>query len=211
MSSEEAKGDELRDAGAVGATEEQIPACEIVDPPSLGLDRDAEEEEETWTNQPRDEVPESEALDSECDEEEPDAHPEPSRKRIETSGDVLMEELPYRADKAAARLKPFLTARVVFEISNTGDKYLFEWAEQGPRVSQLGTDAAVSVDGEGAVEDKAPHRVDTIIRLSERSVMAIRSGDLNPQVGMLTDKIQVSGQIAPAVYIFNVIAPRSRS
>ncbi len=62
----------------------------------------------------------------------------------------------------------------------------------------------------GTVEEEASHRVDTVICLSERSVMAIRSGDLNPQVGMLTDKIRVSGQIAPAVYIFNVIAPRSR-
>ena len=210
MSSEEAKGDELGDVVAIGPTEEQGSAFEAVDPPSLGLERDVEEDEETWTNQPRGDVTESDTLDSECDEEESDGQPEPSRKRIETSGDVLTEELPYRAEKAAARLKPFLTARVVFEISNTGDKYLFEWTEQGPRVSHLGKDAAIRIEGEGTVEEEASHRVDTVICLSERSVMAIRSGDLNTQVGMLTDKIRVSGQIAPAVYIFNVIAPRSR-
>jgi putative sterol carrier protein len=38
--------------------------------------------------------------------------------------------------------------------------------------------------------------------------MAVRSGDLNPQVAMLADKIKVKGKIGPAVYLFNLIAPR---
>ena len=91
MSSEEAKGYELGDVVAIGPTEEQGSAFEAVDPPSLGLERDVEEDEETWTNQPRGDVTESDTLDSECDEEESDGQPEPSHKRIETSGDVLTE------------------------------------------------------------------------------------------------------------------------
>jgi putative sterol carrier protein len=53
--------------------------------------------------------------------------------------------------------------------------------------------------------------VDAHILLSEQHLMAVRSGDLNPQVGMLTEKIKVRGKVSPAVYIFNLIAPRSRS
>lgn len=211
MSSEEAKIDESGDTEALVPVEEQSSTIENVDSSLISHEKEVEEDEETWTNQPRSDGDESEALEVDCDEEEEDVQSEPSRKRIETGGDVLSEELPYRAEKAAVRLKPFLTARVVFEVSDSGDKYLFEWAEQGPKVSNLGKKASVKVnEDEMSVEDNSL-RVDTIICLSERSIMAIRSGDLNPQIGMLTDKIQVSGQISPAVYIFNVIAPRSRS
>jgi putative sterol carrier protein len=50
--------------------------------------------------------------------------------------------------------------------------------------------------------------VDSIISLTEQNLMAVRSGDLNPQVAMLADKIKVKGKIGPAVYLFNLIAPR---
>ncbi len=169
------------------------------------------DEEETWSNQSGNN--DSDEDDFEGDDDASDGDDEqstPLRKKIETGIDVLTEELPFRAEKAAARLKPFLSARVVFELSNSDKRFLFDWTDNGPVVSTLANEAKLLLEEIGAVKD-GEIQVDTIITLSERAVMSIRSGDLNPQVGMLTDKIRVVGKVSPAVYIFNVIAPRSRS
>jgi hypothetical protein len=166
------------------------------------------DEDETWTNQPHSENSEGEDSEPEDSEDEEEST-EPIRKKIETGVDVLTEELPFRAEKAAARLKPFLTARVLFELSDSGDKYLFDWTDKGPIVTSLPKDSVVIIDEDEKAAKSEGTRVDTTIALSERAVMAIRSGELNPQVGMLTEKIQVLGKVSPAVYIFNVIAPRS--
>ena len=58
------------------------------------------------------------------------------------------------------------------------------------------------------VEGSDADAVDSVISLTEQNLMAVRSGDLNPQVAMLADKIKVKGKIGPAVYLFNLIAPR---
>lgn len=168
------------------------------------------DEEETWSNQSRNN--DSDEDDFEGDDEASDVDDDqstPPRKKIETGIDVLTEELPFRAEKAAGRLKPFLSARVVFELSNSDRRFLFDWADNGPVVSSLAKETQLLLEG-AAPGKEGEIQVDTVITLSERSVMSIRSGDLNPQVGMLTDKIRVLGKVAPAVYIFNVIAPRSR-
>lgn len=171
------------------------------------------DEDETWTNQPHsghsDEEDCGEESEPEGSEDEEEST-EPIRKKIETGVDVLTEELPFRAEKAAARLKPFLTARVLFELSDSGDKYLFDWTDKGPIVTSLSKDSVVIIDEDEKAAKSEGTQVDTTITLSERAVMAIRSGELNPQVGMLTEKIRVLGKVSPAVYIFNVIAPRSR-
>jgi hypothetical protein len=167
-------------------------------------------EEETWSNQSRDN--DSDEDDFEEDDEASDGDDDqstPPRKKIETGIDVLTEELPFRAEKAAGRLKPFLSARVVFELSNSDRRFLFDWTDNGPVVSDVAKETHLLLEGEAPGKD-GEIQVDTVITLSERSVMSIRSGDLNPQVGMLTDKIRIVGKVSPAVYIFNVIAPRSR-
>jgi hypothetical protein len=166
------------------------------------------EEEETWTNAPagaasqgdelsRDEVDE--------DEEEEEEAPVVTRKVIQNARDVLCEELPVRAERAKLRLRPQLTGAFLIEVSNTGEKFIFDWRGQEPKVSPV----------EGAVElataDNAdPSKVDSIISVSDQHLMAIRSGDLNPQVAMLADKIRVKGKMGPAVYLFNLVAPRVR-
>jgi hypothetical protein len=168
------------------------------------------DEEETWSNQSRDN--DSDEDDFEEDDEASDGDDDqstPPRKKIETGIDVLTEELPFRAEKAAGRLKPFLSARVVFELSNSDRRFLFDWTDNGPVVSDVAKETHLLLEGEAPGKD-GEIQVDTVITLSERSVMSIRSGDLNPQVGMLTDKIRIVGKVSPAVYIFNVIAPRSR-
>lgn len=171
--------------------------------------RVTEEDDDTWTNQPAGAEPEP--LDEELDEEE-DNEPAPSpRKVIETARDVVCEELPERASRATTRLKPFLTGTFVFDFTNTGERFLFDWRGDNPSTKPLSRDIAITWDeAQGYVATENSINVDTVVSISESHLMAVRSGSLNPQVGMLTEKIRVKGKVGPAVYIFNVVAPRAR-
>ena len=165
---------------------------------------DGDEDEETWTNQPKGAVAaESDGAEDELldDEEEHDAPP--TRKVIQNGRDVLCEELPSRAARAKLRLKPHLTCMLGVEISSSGERFVFDWKGEEPKVSPANGSLTVNAENSGDATV-----VDTIISISEQNLMAVRSGDLNPQVAMLADKIKVKGKVGPAVYLFNLIAPR---
>ncbi|MEY4701216.1 MAG: hypothetical protein RL326_1403 [Pseudomonadota bacterium] len=173
-----------------------------------------DDEDETWTNQPvagRAEEVSGDVLEEEDLEEEPEQHRAP-RKVIQNGRDVICDELPDRAQRAGLRLKPYLTARILVELTNSGERYLFDWREDAPKVRAVSREETVTTE-EGLAGELSSDKlaVDAHIALSEQHLMAVRSGDLNPQVGMLTEKIKVKGKVSPAVYIFNLIAPRSRS
>jgi putative sterol carrier protein len=97
------------------------------------------------------------------------------------------------------------------ELTNSGERFLFDWREEAPKVTSVARETVLSTDeSQGVVVTAEKINADSFILLSEQHLMSIRAGDLNPQVGMLTDKIKVRGKVSPAVYIFNLIAPRSR-
>lgn len=179
---------------------------------------DDDGDEETWTNQPKESLdgPESDGGHAEGDDE--DEHDEeddeavagereaPAPKRaIRDARDVLMYELVARASQAKARLKPYLGGAIGVELSNSGEQFLLDWKGEDLKVAP----ASEKLTVEAAEEASAASRVDCIISLSETNLMAVRSGDLNPQVAMIADKIRVRGKVTPAVYLFNLIAPRT--
>jgi hypothetical protein len=136
----------------------------------------------------------------------------PQRKQIQNARDVVCEELPERVALAAARLKPFLSGSFVFHFTNSGERFLFDWRGDSPSTRQLDRSVEVTCDeAKGHLESDNAVNVDSVISISEANLMAIRSGSLNPQVGMLTDKIRVRGKVSPAVYVFNAVAPRGRA
>jgi hypothetical protein len=208
---------------AVDETEEQQ-GIEDQDNQPLRIDEAAEvaetrarsknvddEEDETWTNQPA--TGRAEEIAAEELEEEPEDEPEQQRaprKVIQNGSDVMCEELPDRAQRAGLRLKPYLTTRILVELSNSGERFLFDWREDAPKVSAVPRDVLLTTEEPTPETSTDKLVVDAHIILSEQHLMAIRSGELNPQVGMLTEKIRVKGKVAPAVYIFNLIAPRAR-
>jgi len=100
-------------------------------------------------------------------------------------------------------MKPHLTCSLVVELTSSGEKFLFDWKGEEPKVAPV-TGPVLIASAEGG----DPSAVDSLISLTEQNLMAVRSGDLNPQVAMLADKIKVKGKIGPAVYLFNLIAPR---
>jgi hypothetical protein len=128
------------------------------------------------------------------------------RKPIQNGRDVVCEELPARASRAKARLRPYLTGTLVIELTNLGEKFLFDWRGEEPKVSPVEGPIQLA---QGDSSDASS--VDCIVSLSEQNLMSVRSGDLNPQLAMLADKIKVKGKVAPAVYLFNLVAPRERS
>lgn len=182
--------------------------------PSAVID---DEDDETWTNQPAAAQKNAEPgeladdRDGEAEEEEIEQARAP-RRAIQNGKDVLCEELPDRAQRAAGRLKPFLSGIIVVELAGAPERFVFDWRDESPKTVVITKDVQISLDDQGATSIASERVVaDTVISLSESHLMAIRSGDLNPQVGMLTDKIRVRGRVGPAVYLFNLVAPRART
>jgi hypothetical protein len=173
--------------------------------PPRAIPVDGDDDDETWTNQPaKGAAAESEAGDDDLldEEEEQDVQPV-TRKVIQNGRDVLCEELPNRAARAKLRLKPHLTCLLGLELSSSGERFVFDWKGEEPKVTPATSPLTVNAENPGEATV-----VDSIISLTEQNLMAVRSGDLNPQVAMLADKIKVKGRIGPAVYLFNLIAPR---
>jgi hypothetical protein len=179
------------------------------DAPRMPISVDVgDDDDETWTNQPAGQAAaEKEAPmdDLEEEDEEEEEAPPVTRKVIQTGRDVVTEELPARAARAKDRLRPHLTGALVIELSNSGEKFLFDWRSDEPKVSPVSGDITLA-----SPENTSPSAVDCIISVTEQNLMSIRSGDLNPQVAMLADKIKVKGKMSPAVYLFNLVAPRMR-
>lgn len=172
-----------------------------------------ESEEETWTNQPKESFEEKkgQAIDCQDADEEDDKDPiedereAPVQKRsIRDARDVLMHELVTRAGQAKLRLKPYLSGTIGIEFSNSGEQFLLDWRGEDLTVCP----APQKLSLEATESSVASVRVDCFISLTEINLMAVRKGDLNPQVAMIADKIKVRGKVTPAVYLFNLIAPR---
>ncbi len=193
--------------------EDRESAHDLVEPTTVTTtDLEREEDDETWTNQPAlsgasalQEQAGDDELDDD-DEEEEEAEQAPLvKKPIQNGRDVVCEELPARASRAKARLRPYLAGTLVIELTNLGEKFLFDWRGEEPKVSPIEGPIQLA---QGETSDAAA--VDCIVSLSEQNLMSVRSGDLNPQLAMLADKIKVKGKVAPAVYLFNLVAPRER-
>jgi hypothetical protein len=185
---------------------------EAVSAPTLDVDR--EDDEETWTNQPargqvqahdQDDFDDEGDLDEDDAGTEVDEPPPVARKQIQNARDVVCEELPYRAARVKSRLRPHLSGTLMIELVPSREKFLFDWRNEEVRVSPLAAPVTLA-QNETADENK----VDAIISVHEQHLMQIRSGDLNPQLAILADKVRVAGKVAPAVYFFNLIAPRDR-
>lgn len=219
MSSESDKRDE--NATAVGESDAPQSAVDELVREEQGAPRpiraaEGDPDDETWTNQPagarsggaddeEDEYAASDEAEDRDDEEDEDHAPAP-RKPIQNGHDVLTEELPMRASRAKMRLHSYLKAALVVEFADSGTRYLFDWRGEEPKVTNFEKKGPIEVSDAATTSTG----IDAVISLTEQNLMAVRSGDLNPQVAMIADKIKVRGKMSPAVYLFNLIAPRVR-
>lgn len=74
--------------------------------------------------------------------------------------------------------------------------YVVDW-----RKDQL---EVVEVTKDSALQDRLAE-VECTISLTEDTLMSISSGNLNPQVALLSDKIAVDGKMEVAMYAFNLL------
>lgn len=112
------------------------------------------------------------------------------RKNFTSARDLMTEELRLRAEHSSERLKACLTGTILIRVRDRGENFIFDWTGNSPRA-------------EASKESTA----DCSIELNENTLLKIASGDLNPQIAMLSEKITVQGKLSLAVYFFNLLAP----
>ena len=119
---------------------------------------------------------------------------EPVEKKaaISSAEELLLRELLERAKRANQRLRQYLEGVLVIDVLNLGKKFVCDWTGPELKTAPATSDAA-----------------DCTIHLNEEHLLSVASGDLNPQVAMLSDKIKIEGKSGLAVYFFNLIAPRA--
>ena len=153
--------------------------------PGADESEDESEEEEA--------TPRRVAADAAEEEEEPAEEPEPQRRTRRsgplTAETLLTDEILERARRADVKLRSQLTGKILISLDD--GNYLFDWSKEN--VSAEKSDATSA---------------DCSIALSDANLLSIASGDLNPQIGMLSEKIVVNGDVGLAVYFFNLVAPR---
>jgi len=138
-----------------------------------------------------DDKKESANEDGEPDEAESSASSSLGRApRFSTIEELLCERVYERAVNSSTTLRSQLAGSIGLTIADSQEAYLFEWIKEKPTIMRMEKTEA-----------------DCLITITDRDLRRIAAGVFNPQVGMLTDKIRVSGKTGLAIYFFNLIAP----
>ncbi len=116
-------------------------------------------------------------------------------KRVGSAQDFLGSEIVARAQRAQQKLRSNLVGTVAIELSDSGERYLFDWSSDVPNSKKIVKD------------DPSAAGSDCKIKIHSQHLMKVINGDLNPQVGMLSDKIHVEGKLGLAIYFFNLVTP----
>jgi SCP-2 sterol transfer family len=138
--------------------------------------------------------------------EQPAKAPAAPKKAIKSARDLFIEEVGARSDRVEPTLKAQLLGTIVVEVSGNKGRYLIDGRGDTLKVSEFQETPQLRKS-----EQDPPTTIDCVVRLSEPHLFQVRSGELNPQLAMLSEKIRVEGRIGLAVYLFNLIAPRDRS
>ncbi len=168
---------EQTDSKAAGSNHLMVEDDEVETKPARTMDADLEAESNDSDSE-------------ESEDERPYREPQERRRNFNNARELMTDELRTRAQQSSDRLRACLTGSIIVKLKERGEKYLFDWTGSTPR-------AESTEQAEG----------DCVINLSEGNLLKIASGDLNPQIGMLSEKIQVQGKLSLAVYFFNLIAP----
>jgi len=110
------------------------------------------------------------------------------RGKPKSAEELILQELPARAAQAHDLLRSKLKGKVQLKIRG-GSNYHLDWSSQ-----------------ELIAKKNHTAQSDTTIDIEERELLKIMNGGLNPQIGMLSEKINVSGNPEIAIYFFNLIS-----
>ena len=124
----------------------------------------------------------------------------------EQATNELAEDVRKRAGIAGSKLMMHLTGGITVELERSGGKLQFDWRSSSSSANL--SSGSASGSGTSGSTSITPDQCN--IRISDENLMRIASGDLNPQLAMLSDKIRVDGKHSLAMYFFNLVAPRVR-
>ena len=164
-------------------TKEESPSDEVVAAPPAQK-----------TRTPREQKPATAAApEVQADDDKEEATKKPVfRSRPKNAKELFEEAIPERAKFAGPNLRAQLKSKIRFSLKPSGTSYLVDCTEDVVKCV---------VDSETTAESK--------IALTEADLMRIVSGELNPQIAMLSHKVQIEGNPNLAMYVFNLIAPQS--
>ena len=142
------------------------------------------------------------------------------RVAVKNGEEVVQRELCARARSAHERLRTILTGRVLISLQDLNRSYLFNWNSAQASIEEIPaatakemlthckSSAVQTTPPDDSANSGSSEALDCYITLSDRDMYRIYRGDLNPQIAMLSDKIEVGGKLSFAVYLFNLVAPR---
>lgn len=107
------------------------------------------------------------------------------------ASNLFQGELIELTESASPSLRSQLKGTIALCLQDGKHGYLFDWSSSEPRVSEFPL-------------AKDPPKADCTLHFDEKVALDIASGELNPQIAMLSDKIRVSGKHHLAVYFFNL-------
>jgi len=157
---------------------------------AVGRETAARETRETRETAPRANAA-RETTNREGEEKTRGPSPRPAPRRPGSSRQLLMQELPEKAAGVSTLLRSHLMGEIGVHLTDRGDHYIVDWISEKIQV-----------------KPQRPESPDCMIHLTEQNLLKIASGDLNPQIGMLSDKIKVEGKLSFAVYFFNLLVPK---
>lgn len=108
--------------------------------------------------------------------------------------ELLTSVISNRAHRDQVKLRPYINGTVLFQLTDSKKNYIFDWSSEKLRA-------------EPVTKPEEAAGAECTIRMNENVLSQIAAGDINPQIAMLSNKVNVSGKVAYAVYIFNLIAP----
>ena len=105
--------------------------------------------------------------------------------------EFLTKDLIERAKGSSEQLRNFLKGTISIEFRD-GKKFFFVCGSDGLSLTQ---------ESDSDAECK--------VILDSKDFEQLVKGYLNPQIGMLSDKIRVTGKTDLALYFFNLVSPRN--
>lgn len=173
---EEETSEQLKAASSIHASRDEASAEEQLD---------AAREQELSEEEAEEEVRESSRQERER------TRSRRSRNARLTGKELLETELLDLTTSATPSLRAQLKGKIAISFEGASGGYLFDWSSDTAALTPFS-------------QEEGADGADCKLHLDERVLVDVTQGELNPQIAMLSDKIQVSGKHSLAVYFFNL-------
>lgn len=175
-------GLEIAETGDIHATRDEALVEQLTKAKAEGS---REEEEDDEIDSALAELRESE---SEDDDEDEDEDTEDDSRYFHK----VIESLNGKKSERFQKLQGLLKGSITLNVSDCAEGYTFSFRDKELSVQHW--------------EKNPPNAGTCSIEVQERYLEQILRGRLNPQIAMLSHKVQVTGEAAQAVYFFNLFS-----